>query len=720
MDKQCKLGKRLLAVVLAVVLVYGSAGTLGAVPAAAAQSGDDGTTNWGFIVPVTHQTTVPAGYTGIYTAQDLDNIRNDVDRWGYISDSYILMNNIDLGDYANWEPIGSIKYERDNSINFGGVFDGNGYEITSLKISQNLYENLSGTNPYVQYVIGLFGFANYNSTIKNLAVSYNITVSASTGGSTYIGLYVGGLTGSGSTIVNCTSSGTLSATSTATRVTFNLGGIAASADSIIDCVNKASITYRTGSESSTIGGISAYSGTIDGCFNIGNISVQSSSVTEHAGGITGSANTITNCKNSGTIKAYGYAGGITGTASNTQNCSNEGIISALCAGGIAGDGSLSTQTVTIMDCNNAGAVSGSFAGGIIGDTRKATCLVSACANTGGIQASIYGGGIVGTSSYTASNIISACYNAGKITTNGSGTYNVAGGILGYNNSAGSISGCFNIGHVTATNSYSYGMAMSGGIVGMGGAICANVYNKGFVESNATAEAYAGGIVGFYAKSIENSYNAGKISATSTQIDAYGNPLSKAGGILGINPSGTTGVIINKAYWLNTTTAVGIGETGDVSFNTVSLTDTQMRQQASFVGFDFDGVWDIDPDKNEGYPFLQSMVVPEGGGDDPDDPNATIDPNLDWWGFPNLTSQNITQELFQRVFGKKKGDKYYNDCIKDGSYNDGSGGHCFGMAATTAAINQNNPAVSTFAQGQHEHLATVKLTDKSVGLGLSAS
>jgi len=103
MDKS---GKRLLAVMLVGLLVCGGMGMLGAVPAAVAQTGDDGTTNWDFIVPVTHQKTVPAGYTAIRTATELNNIRNGIIISGNTY-RYILMNDIDLSSWTNWEPIQS-------------------------------------------------------------------------------------------------------------------------------------------------------------------------------------------------------------------------------------------------------------------------------------------------------------------------------------------------------------------------------------------------------------------------------------------------------------------------------------------------------------------------------------------------------------------------------------------------------------------------------------
>ena len=79
------------------------------------------------------------GYTLIKTAEDLDNIRND------LSGKYILMNDIDLSSYSSWKPIG------DEVNNFTGEFNGNGHVIENLKIS-NSTEDLVG---YLGYPQGL-------------------------------------------------------------------------------------------------------------------------------------------------------------------------------------------------------------------------------------------------------------------------------------------------------------------------------------------------------------------------------------------------------------------------------------------------------------------------------------------------------------------------------------------------------------------------------------
>lgn len=99
---------------------------------------------------------VPEGYTPIYTAEDLNNIRNN------LSGKYILMNDIDLSSYENWEPIGTYNTP------FTGELDGNGCLIINLKIKAVCSEKYN--------FFGLFG-VTADSTLKNIIVSNsNISV----------------------------------------------------------------------------------------------------------------------------------------------------------------------------------------------------------------------------------------------------------------------------------------------------------------------------------------------------------------------------------------------------------------------------------------------------------------------------------------------------------------------------------------------------------------
>ncbi|MBQ7910051.1 MAG: hypothetical protein IJ363_04620 [Clostridia bacterium] len=79
--------------------------------------------NLPFLSEGSKQDTVPEGWVGIYTVEDLDNVRNDLDG------KYILMNDLTFADGdAPFTPIGS-RLEP-----FTGQFDGNGHVIRGLTI----------------------------------------------------------------------------------------------------------------------------------------------------------------------------------------------------------------------------------------------------------------------------------------------------------------------------------------------------------------------------------------------------------------------------------------------------------------------------------------------------------------------------------------------------------------------------------------------------------
>lgn len=114
-------------------------------------------------------TEVPEGYTGIYTAEDLDNVRNDL--YG----NYILMNDIVLTeeDYkeggifeGGFVPIGDEEHP------FEGIFNGNGYAVSGMVINGD-YE-YAGLFGYVrrQYQYSGEDTKHFISSgmIKNLAV----------------------------------------------------------------------------------------------------------------------------------------------------------------------------------------------------------------------------------------------------------------------------------------------------------------------------------------------------------------------------------------------------------------------------------------------------------------------------------------------------------------------------------------------------------------------
>ena len=251
-----------------------------------------------------HITTVPEGYVGIYTKDDLDNIKLN------LSGKYILMNDIVFTeeDYAEggsfynsgkgWSPIGTKDYP------FTGIFDGNTYKI----------HNLTVNNPNKAFQ-GFFGYIQ-QATIKNVTlVNVNIVGLSSVGGICGFGEIVD------DAITNCKVHGNIRGTSE------YVGGIIGYVDKpyaggslkrISNCINLASVSGK-----SYVGGICGRIETksyISFCINNGNIEATGDAKT--CGGIVGSsgelATRIENSYNTGNI--YGTnSGGIIGSSCTVVN-----------------------------------------------------------------------------------------------------------------------------------------------------------------------------------------------------------------------------------------------------------------------------------------------------------------------------------------------------------------------------------------------------------------
>ena len=413
----------------------------------------------------------------------------------------------------------------------------------------------------------------------------------------------------------------------------------------------------------TISGDHEYSGlfgyTINATIrNVGiegmNIVVNSSS-RSYAGGICGFCSghdSISNCYSTGAVTttsySYSYAGGIYGSNTyNTwncyiSNCYNTCDVTAssdftfAIAGGICGN---KTGNRYIENCYNAGNISAysyseynidsdsfALAGGICGSQygfTTSTGSIRNCYSTCNVLASsqyyvAHAGGVCGENM----GIISNCYNMGSVIASSSGnTSTKAGGVCGVSSNNGSMSECYNAGNISAFSvsnriSSNSGFVQAGGICGrqLGStgdtSFISNCYSTGGVlASSQYYVAHAGGVCGESQSSINNCYNTGSVS-----VSANSTPL--AGGICGHSSSS-----INNSYWnvqsvqmVNGLTQEDVNKMG-VGFGediTIPLTLAQMRQQSSFVGYDFTNVWGIDPGINDGIPYLLALT-PDGEG-----------------------------------------------------------------------------------------------------------
>lgn len=295
------------------------------------------------------RTEVPEGWIGIYTAEELAKIGKDPKYPLY--GKYILMANLDLSAYENWEPIGRDSYNR-----FSGVFDGNGLVIRNLKINRpgNMFQGLFGY---------LGGYLGRDATVMNLGLeNVNIVGNTHTGGlagcSNFAVIrncyvtgnitgknYTGGLVGYSycTEIQNCYTTGNITGTS-------YVGGLVGNYnyDIFENCYSASNVTG-----SGAIGGLIGYNyyGIIQYCYTTGNIAGSDST-----GGLVGS-------------NAYGpiqycYS---TGNVTGGQN-----------TGGLVG----SNAYGRVQYCYSAGKVTGgNRTGGLVGSNRGYGSIINCYWNT---------------------------------------------------------------------------------------------------------------------------------------------------------------------------------------------------------------------------------------------------------------------------------------------------------------------------------------------------
>ena len=231
---------------------------------------------------LTEEQALAQGYTLIKTADDLDNIRNN------LSGKYILMNDIDLSSYSNWQPIGS-----DTNI-FTGEFNGNGHVISNLKINNSTGQGVA----LFSYVSGI---------IKNVGVE-NAYINAE------IGVGILAVACMGGTIQNSYTTGTIQ-----NNLLTMVGGLCAMAGMGATIEN----VYSTADIKGSANG-SGYSGgligivetlTLKNSFATGNVTGY-----VYVGGLIGGGQnaTISNSYATGDVHGDQYVGGCFGMGFNSQ------------------------------------------------------------------------------------------------------------------------------------------------------------------------------------------------------------------------------------------------------------------------------------------------------------------------------------------------------------------------------------------------------------------
>lgn len=168
--------------------------------------------------------------------------------------------------------------------------------------------------------------------------------------------------------------------------------------------------------------------------------------------------------------------------------------------------------------------------------------------------------------------------------NGSSSLDAVGSIIGCVNGSGYgeniVEQCYASGNISVSG-ICYGI---GGLVGQGHSMrCDNVYNI----CNITSEKYdsIGGIMGqqYYASVFRNCYNIGVISSAG---------------------SGEIYPIVGHDY--ETSNCYTLSDTANAENpGCTVLLPTQLKDNRTLVGFDFDNIWEIDPYCDYPYPQLKS-------------------------------------------------------------------------------------------------------------------
>jgi hypothetical protein len=461
---------------------------------------------------------------------------------------------------------------------FTGALDGNNHKIANFTIN-------SGSNDY----LGLFGDIN-NGEVKNLGLE-NVSIVAGNN-SDWLGA-LAGYNDHGS-ISNCYSTVII----TGGNESRYFGGLIGQNfhGTITSCFSTGYVTAKPDSEA--VGGLVGYNyGDISHSFFEGDVNGSTSSI--YIGGLVGRSDFvhITDCNTSGSViagastwRVGGLIGYNTGTSSTITDC-------------------FSTADVTAIDSWNLG--------GLIGHCQSGK--VSGCSAFGSVTNSNslwFLGGLVGRMEYGD---INDCRATGEINSGSSSTY--VGGLAGY--SGGRITNSFATGNITVGDHSQY----IGGLVGESHDIAAS-FATGSITSGYSSVSDVGGLVGMNHSSVINCYAGGNIRNGTFVGGLVG--YNAAGGIPlhcyavgSITNCAAFGGLVGHSYFGVDSNSYFLNRNGYDNGYGTPLTETQMKQQSSFIGLDFVGevingtkdIWKICEGTN--YPRLlwsipaADFVCPDG-------------------------------------------------------------------------------------------------------------
>ncbi|MFN7277277.1 MAG: GLUG motif-containing protein, partial [Betaproteobacteria bacterium] len=258
--------------------------------------------------------------------------------------------------------------------------------------------------------------------------------------------------------------------------------------------------------------------------------------------------------------------GLFGSTSTGSSIANVGLVGGSVRGnsyvGALVGYNISPVSHSYATANVTGALG--FAGGLVGANGG---TVTHSYATGQVSVPFYAGGLAGLNNGT----VTHSYATGRVS---GGSY--LGGLVGW--SMGPVMNSYATGNIT-------GNVTLGGLVGFQ---TFNALSDSYATGGVTGSSRLGGLVGWSsntATTISNSYAIGSVTGAT-----------ETGGLVGFNE----GAILTNSFW-NTQTSGQSSSAGGTGLSTA-----QMRDPASFTGWDLSGVWSL---QNAARPFLRSFQQP---------------------------------------------------------------------------------------------------------------
>jgi hypothetical protein len=206
----------------------------------------------------------------------------------------------------------------------------------------------------------------------------------------------------------------------------------------------------------------------------------------------------------------------------------------------------------------------------------------------------------------------------NVTANGDGYDNDsrAGILIGHTQGSVIISNSYATGEVSGYYWDDWGgMIWLGGLVGYadGSLVIENSYAITVINGYGSDDYDMNSLGGFVGAASGDAELQIKYSYAISNMSAPGGEYDYIGGILGYNMSDNAEMI--SVYYKAGVDAKGEGK----SIGGTALTDTELKTQTKFAGFDFEDIWGIDAAVNQGYPHLlafhfdpnEPITCPEG-------------------------------------------------------------------------------------------------------------